>query len=103
VVAAREGRPGIDTHGAAHRRTVHLRLAADRDLVDAALLLTTRPEDRVDLLRIERARRRVDLCARHFALSAARLLHPGDHLAPRPPPPPRPPPARSRRPCRRCA
>src|SRR5262249_32754817 len=37
VVAAREGRPGIDTHGAAHRRTVHLRLAADRDLVDAAL------------------------------------------------------------------
>src|SRR5262249_27910304 len=37
VVAARERRPGVDAHRAGHHRTVHLRLAADRDRVGAVL------------------------------------------------------------------
>src|SRR5262245_8397568 len=81
VVAPGEGGPRVDAHRAAHRLAVHPGLAADGDLVDAILELAARAEDCVDLLRVERTLRRIDVPSKHLALAAARLLDLGEDLA----------------------
>jgi hypothetical protein len=68
VVASCEGGPGVDAHRVAHCLAMHLRLASDRNLVDAALEIAGRSEHCVDLLGIERALGGIDLCVRDLPL-----------------------------------
>ena len=60
---------------------MHRGRASHRDLVDAVLELAALAEDRVDLLRVERALRRVDVDRRHISLAAAGLLDLDEDLA----------------------
>ena len=81
IVGAREGRPGVHAHGRGHVVPVHLRGAADDDLVHAGRQRSGRAQDRFDLLGIERRPRRVDLGLRRLALAARGLADLGEDPA----------------------
>ncbi len=79
VVAAHEGSPGVDTHRIARGLPVHLCFSTNGHLVHAVCQFAL-PQDGLDLLRVQRALRWVDLRRWHLASSASRLLHVCENL-----------------------